>query len=76
VAGEREFWRGGGGTGVGEPGDAALGVDVPGAEFGAGELPVGESGGCVSRAGPAQAPSSTAPMSAVTMSASGRVFSE
>ena len=72
VAGEKEFWRGGGGTGVGEPGDGEPGVDALGTdEFGAGELPVAGPGGCVSRAGAAQAPSSTA-----TRSARAGVFSE
>jgi hypothetical protein len=55
--------------GVGEPGDGEfgdgeLGVDV-------GEFPVDEPGGCASRAGAAQPPSSTATMSARTA-----VFSE
>jgi hypothetical protein len=72
VAGDKEFCRGGGGTGVGEPGDGELGVDVLGAdEFGAGELPVEAPGGCTSRAGPAQPPSSAA-----TMSARAGVFNE
>ena len=60
VAGEKEFCRGGGGTGVGEPGDGELGPDV----LGAGELPVEEFGGCPSRAEAAQPPSSAATMSA------------
>src|SRR5580704_19678077 len=71
VAGDKEFWRGGGGTGVGERGDAAPVVDALGAEFGAAELPVGEPGGCASRAGAAQPPSS-----ATTMSARAGIFSE
>ena len=67
VAGEKEFCRGGGGTEVGEPGDGDLGADV----LGAGELPVEEFGGCTSRAGAAQAPSTAA-----TMNARAGVFNE
>jgi hypothetical protein len=71
VAGDKVFWRGGGGTGVGEPADAEFGVDVLGAgKFDAGELPVDEPG-CASRAGAAQPPSSAA-----TMSARAAVFNE
>ena len=72
VAGDKEFWRGGGGTGVGEPGEGEFGADPLGAdEFGAAEPPVGEPGDCSSRAEDAQPPSSTATRSAKT-----GVFSE
>ena len=71
MAGDKEFWRGGAGTGVAEPGDGELGVDELVAEFAAGEPPEDEPGGCTSRAGAAQPPSSAA-----TLSARAAVFNE